>query len=84
MNRANFVMKINLDFTDISDKMHVWRVITQSVTLESCIAHAFAFMLEYMCKNACRVVWVGVPKSRRADDIKRGIPRVVCRSPEIT
>ena len=41
MNHVNFIMKINLDFTEISDKMHIWRGITQSVTLESRIRIRF-------------------------------------------
>lgn len=85
MNRVDFdrAGKINLEFTEGSDKMQVWRGVTRPVRLEPRIAHAFAFMQECTCKNACRVVWVGAYKRRRAGDIERGTPRVVCQGPEI-
>ena len=68
---------INYEFAEgCGKKMRVWRCVTRSVALEPPVAHAFAFMQECTCKNACRVVWVGAHKRRRADDVKRGTLRV--------
>lgn len=75
------VMKINLEFIEGSDKMYISRGVIRLVRLEPRIAHALAFMQECTCKNACQVVWVGAHKRRKADDIERGTPRVVCQGP---
>ena len=74
-------MKINLEFIEGSDKMYISRGVIRLVRLEPRIAHALAFMQECTCKNACQVVWVGAHKRRKADDIERGTPRVVCQGP---